>query len=393
MAMTGVQAGNLGTAYAKLESGFGVVATLTAAEAFRYNNLTFPGSDVKNKRTIMEKKESPFVAVSERADGRTTSGFNLSALLRPSATINTVPEMDPFLEAAFGSKTNVVLSTTVASGGAVGGATLTSGTGLAVGGAVLITCPDGKKRARFLLTVAGAVVTWAPNLPAGQQPANGAVVKSGLVYKLTTTLTKSLSIAHYLKNPDGSTGLSRIVTGAMVDKLGMNFDANSDPMLSASGPGKFLDTAGAPAKPGGATRVGAQPPSGIVGEFLVGNTAAKMMKLGFDLTNSVKLRNESYGYSSAEDGYRMGRASMGASLDMRAESETLIYDLAEAGTNTPIFLQAGFTEGNIIAVRAPNVEFPVPDTDDPDDELSWGYKGMALETTDGALDALQFALL
>jgi len=34
--------------------------------------------------------------------------------------------------------------------------------------------------------------------PAGQAPANGAAVKLGLLYKLTTGLLLSLSIAHYL---------------------------------------------------------------------------------------------------------------------------------------------------------------------------------------------------
>lgn len=393
MALTGVQIGRSGVAFAKEEATYGTVPALTAAEAFRYKALTFPGSDVKNKRTVMEKKESPFVTAAERVDQRVTAGFNLTALLRPGAVLNTLPEVNPFLECAFGSKTNVVLSTTVASGGAIGGATLTSGTGLAVGGAVLITCPDGKRRGRFLTSVAGAVVTWAPNLPAGQQPANGAVVKSGLVYKLTSGLTKSLSIAHYLKNPDGSTGLSRCISGAVIDKLAINFDANDEPTLTVSGPGKFLDTATCPAKPGSSTLVGAQPPNGITGECIVNGTSAKILKLGFELTNSMRVRNESYGFDRAEDAYRIGRAQMGCNLDMRAESETLLYDLAEAGTNAPVFLQTGFTEGNIIIVRAPNCEFPVPDTDDPDDELSWQFKGMALETTDGALDALQVALL
>lgn len=393
MALSTIQIGRIGQAYAKKESAYGTVPTLTAAEAFRHKSLTFPGSDVKNKRAIVEKQSSPFMKTANRTDGRTTAGFNLNALLRPSGTINTVPEVDAFLECAFGSKVNTALSTTVASAGVVGGATLTSGTGATVGASILITCPDGKKRARFLTGVSGADVTWAPNLPAGQNPANGAAVKLGLTYKLTTGLLLSLSIAHYLKNTDASAGFSRVLSGAMVDTLSLNFDANDDPMITVTGPGKLLDTAGAPAQAGGFTLVGSQPPSGIAGEFLIGNTAAKILKLGFDLTNAIKLRNESYGYSSAEEGYRVGRADIAVGLDMRAESESLLYDLAEAGTNAGVFLQTGFTEGNIIAVRAPNVEFTVPDTDDPDEEVNFPFKGLAMETSDSALDALQFGLL
>jgi len=395
MALSTIQIGRIGQAYAKKESTYGTVPALTAAEAFRHKTLTFPGSDVKNKRTIIEKQQSPFAIAGQRTDGRTTAGLNLNAILRPSGTINTVPEVDAFLECAFGSKVNTALSTTVSVGtGAVGGATLASGTGATVGAPLLITCPDGKKRVRFITAVdtGTGVTTWAPNLPAGQLPADGAAVKLGLLYKLTSGLLLSLSVAHYLKNTDGTAGLSRCLSGAMIDKLSINFDANDDPMITVTGPGKLLDTAGAPAQPGGFTMVGSQPPSGIAGEFLIGNTAAKILKLGVDLNNAIKLRNESYGYSSPEEGFRVGRADIALGLDMRAESESLLYDLAEAGTNAGVFLQTGFTEGNIIAVRAPNAEFMVPDTDDPDDEVNFPFKGMALETSDAALDALQLAL-
>jgi hypothetical protein len=300
--------------------------------------------------------------------------------------------LDPYFECAFGSKINTVLSTTVASGGTVSGATLTSGAGLAVGGVLLITCPDGKKRARFLASVAGAVVTWAPELPSGQAPATSAPVKSGLVYKVTSSLILNLTIGHYLKNLDATAGFKRVADSCMVDKLSIDFDANDDPKITASGPARILDTATAQAQPGGFTLVGTQPPSGILGELMLGNTGAKFLKLGVNLSNSLKIRNESYGYSSGEEGYRIGRAEIGVDLDMRAESETVLYDLTETGTNVPVFLQGGFTEGNIIAVRLPNVEFKVPDTDDPDEEVNFNFKGMGLDTTDGSLDGLQFAL-
>lgn len=395
MALSTVQIARVGQAYAKKETTYGTVPSLAASNAFRHKALTFPGSDVKNKRAIVEKQQSPFTLTTQMTDGRITGGFNLNAILRPSGTINTKPEIDPFLECAFGSVGNVTLSTTVASSGVVGGATLTSTTGLVVGGPLLITCPDGKKRARIIATLPGAnAVTWVPNLPAGQAPSNGAAVKSGLRYGFSAQNLLSLSIAHYLKNTDGSAGLSRCLSGAVVDKLSLNFDANDDPMITASGPGKWLDTATAPAQPGSFTTVGSQPPSGIVGDLVLANTAAKFLKLNIELTNGIKLRNESYGYSSAEESYRSGRAEITVGLDMRAESESTLYDLAEAGTNAGVFVQTGYTEGNIIAVYMPNVLFTVPDTDDPDDgEVNFPFKGKAQETSDAALDALVLALL
>lgn len=394
MAMTSPSIGRQGQMYVKEEATYGTVPSLTAAEACRHKELTFPNSDVKNKRSIEEKKQSPYAMTAQRTDTRTTAGFNLNAILRPSGTINTLPEVSPFLKAALGSVVNTALSTTVASAGAVGGATLTSGTGGAIGASIYITCPDGKIRARRVTAIntGTGVTTWSPNLPTGQHPANGAVVKLGAMFRLTAGSLASLSIAHYLKNIDGTAGLSRVLSGAVVDKMSINFDANDDPLITVSGPGKLLDATNAPSQPGAFTMVGSQPPSGITGEFLFGNTAAKIMKLGIDITTGMKLRNESYGYSSAEEAYRANRAEIACSLDLRAESQAL-YDLAVAGTNTGLFLQTGFTEGNIIAVWMPAVELMVPDTDDPDDEVNFPFKGMALESSDGALDALYVGLL
>ena len=394
MALTTVQIGLRGQAYAKKQAVWGTFEPLAASNAFRHKSLTFPGSDNKNKRTIIEKQTSPFTKVAQRTAQRTIAGFNLQAILRPSGTINTLCEADPFLECGFGAKTNTVLATTVNAGtGTVGGATLASGTGAAVGLPLLITCPDGKKRVRFLATVAGAVVTWAPNLPAGQQPADGAAAKLGTRYTFTSQNLLFLTITHYLKNLDASAGLARQLDSAVVEKLAIMFDANDEPILTISGPGRLLDTAGAQAQPGGFTQVGAAtPPSGLTGEFLIGNTAAKIMKLGVEITNALKIRNESYGFSAGEESFRVGRPEITIGLDMRAESESLIYDAAEAGTNVGMFLQTGFTEGNIIAIRTPNTEFKEPDTDDSDEEVNFPFKGMALETTEGALDALALGL-
>jgi hypothetical protein len=392
MALSTVQIARIGQMYAKKEATFGTVPALAAANAVRHKSITFPGSDVKNKRMITERQQSPFSLATQMTDQRATAGFNYSGVLRPSGTINTLPELDPFLECGFGAKINTALATTIASGAAVGGATLTSAAGLAVGGGLLITCLDGKKRVRQIVTVntGTGATTWAPDLPT--IPAVGAAVKAVLAYRFTQQNLLSLSIAHYLKNTDASAGLSRCISGAIVDKVQVNFDANDDPMFTASGGGKLLDASTAPAQPGGFTTVGSQPPSGIVGELVVANTVTKFMKAGFDLSNALKLRAESYGYSSSEESYRSGRADIGVDLQLRAETQAL-YDLAVAGTTAGLLLQTGYTEGNIVAVRTPNVLFTVPDTDDPDDgEVSFPFKGKALETSDAAYDAMTLFL-
>lgn len=384
-----LQIGRQGQLYVVEEVTYGTTPALAATDAQRHIEVTMPFDNV-NRRTILEKKQSPGTITAARTNQRKIAAFTDRAILRPSGTLNTVPEVGKLLKAGFGSVSNVTLSTTVSVGtGAVGGCTVASATGLAVGDFVLITCPDGKKRLRQILTLpGGGVMTWAPNLPAA--PADGAAVKGVITYKLTTQLTLSLSLAHYLKFTDGSAGLKRVISGAVVDKLALAFDSNDDPMITASGPGKAV--ADAPAQPGGFTTVGGQPPSGIVGETYIDNTVMKVLKLGFEIANGMALRLDSYGYDAAEEAYRSGRREVSVTIDARAEAESTLYDLAEAGTNAAAFKQTGFTEGNCLAVRCPQVEFKVPDTDDPDTEVNWPFKGMALESADAANDEIYLAI-
>lgn len=389
--------GKFGQLYCADETSFSVVPAIAATHALRHRQF-LPTWDPQSKRHTDEKRGTPGRGADQRVRGREAAGFTVEGLLRPSGTLNTLPECDEIIHGAFGSRTNVTLNTTVASGGTVGGATLTSAGTLAVNDFVLITCPDGKRRARRLLTVVGAAVTWAPDLPSGQAPANGAAVKGCITYKLTTALIRSLVFWHYLPKVDGSSGLNRQLSGSMVESLGLTFDANEEPRFRAGGPAKTV--ADAPAHPGAFTTVGLQPPSGTVGEIVIGNSGAyvhnfKFRRLMIDLTNGIFVRNDSYGFQSAEEAFRAGSRDIAVGLDAYLESDqkATIYDLAVAGTNVGVFKQTGFTEGNIVAVDMPVVEFKVPDSDDPDGPVNWPYKGMALEASSGGNSELYLALL
>lgn len=385
-----LQIGRQGQLYVAAESTYNTSPTLLATHALRHKDVKID-YDNFNRRTILEKKQSPGINTAARTAQRKTAAYTLQAILRPSGTLNTLPECSPVLEAAFGSKTNVTLSTTVSSGGAVGGATLASTTGIVVGDFLLITCPDGNRRLRQILTLPGGnAVTWGPNLPSGQQPATSAAVKACTTYKLTSGLALSLTLAHYLKFTDGTAGRQRLLTGAVVDKLALDFDANEDPMFTASGPGAQVVDAGS--QPGGFTMVGGQPPSGLTGDLLIGNTALKFLKLGIEISNGMWLRNDEYGVATATEAFRRGRQSVTLSLDTRAETDATLYDLAQAGTNGGLFMQTGYTEGNCLAIRCPQVEFPVPDQTDPDEVVPDSYKAMALESADAALDMIYLAL-
>ena len=87
--------------------------------------------------------------------------------------------------------------------------------------------------------------------------------------------------------------------------------------------------------------------------------------------------------------YRNGDRAVAVTLDAWAETEATLYDKTEAGTNVSFLNQTGRTEGNIVSVYMPSVDFAPAATDDPDTEVNWSYTGVALESAAGANDEMK----
>lgn len=378
--------GRTSQVYLKKEAAFGTEEALVAANALRHLDAAF-GFDPFNRVTSPEKKQSPGPA--NRFDRKQSAELgSLVAFLRPGGALNTLPEMDPILEAAFGARTNVTLSTTSDSSLSTTGAVVASAGTLAVGDAVLLTVTgESGPFVRILTVVAGTTLTWAPALPAAQTA--GDATKGGITYKLSTDLAISLTIAHYLAN-----GRDRELLGVGINQLAMAFDPNEEPRATASGPAKDqVSKAGVQSQPASFTTVGAAaPPSGIIGDLWINNVLYKFTTSEVSIGNGLKLRNEEYGVNKATEVYRSGRREISMSLESFPDDDAL-YDLAEAGTNANYLNQTGRTEGNIVAVFAPKVEWKVPDQDDPEEEPKWAFTGMALESNDKDNDELTLAMM
>lgn len=386
------QVGKRAQLFVGLEDSYGTPPSLTAGHAMRHISAQMNG-DPKNRVFSPEKKAGP--GRYARFDRRETADGSAEGLLRPSGTLNTLPECSAILEAAFGGKTNITLSTTVDTTSDVSGAVLASVTGLvAKTTAVQITCPDGKKRLRRVTTVDGGTktITWAPALPSGQAPANGAAIKGATCFYLTAANAKSLFMARYNYESDFTAGLSEILKGWMADRLSLSFDYQDEPRFSVSGPAKTRTDA--PSHPGGFTQVGTNPPTAITSECMVGTNAIKFMKAQVEITNGMEVRNDDPNATAPTDGYRVGDRDITVGFDCLADADekTYLYDLALAGTNAGLFKQYSFTNGKLIAVYAPNVEWKPPTVDVGDGAVMLPFKGIALETVEDANDELVLML-
>lgn len=149
--------------------------------------------------------------------------------LRPSGALGTEPEPALWLEAALGSKTTPSLSTTVASSPTTTSATLTSGSGIAVGDVIRFTASGKVAR---LVSVSGADVTWEPALATA--PSTSDAVTVGPTYKLAADFTKSFSLYRYMHHT------LEAFPGCWVNQLGIKFGLQTELEFTASGGGGGL---------------------------------------------------------------------------------------------------------------------------------------------------------
>lgn len=347
-----IESGALEAAYVKSEGGsYGTLQTPISTDAIRHLQLGLMGPK-HNREVSPQKRGTPDFAQS--LPRRKTSGFNLeSAFWEPSGALGTQSYLGPMLKAAFGAQTTPNLATTVASGASTTGATLTSGVGLAVGDCMVFTTNAGTAREiTRLKTVAGAVVTFdalsaSPDIP-------GAAV-SGVNYKFTSLLTESLSI--FLYHTGG--GFKQAVSGAIVNQVNFTFDGSTEVRISMSGPAKTLVRTG-PAQPGAHTTVGS-PASGLVGNHYLDGAAFLITQAQVSMNNNEDLRNRELGTDSAT-GHMRGAARRTTNVQESFYMEdTSIIATAEVVGQDVVRLIVGNTNGSMVGIVMPKVEWEVPD--------------------------------
>jgi hypothetical protein len=286
-----------------------------------------------------------------------------------------------------GAVSNVILATTVASAPGVSGATLTVGTGLAVGQPIQIGVLGGAAPGtylRWLVTVAGAVVTWAPPLPAACAAAD--TVKGCTGYTLGTALPKSLDFAHYPQAPSVGTP-ARELLGCVLNKLSFMFDSNLEPMIQVSGPAQGFSgsspTFAPQAQPGGYTTVGAENaiPSGLTGYFQLGAVLYQIEKMQIDVDNAMDLQNTALGTTKPTAYFRKGKRIVTFKIDAKVSDDLTLWTPSLASSTNAIMIQIGTVSTKMFGLYLPTaVITDNPDVPDGDETNTWSFQGEALAT-------------
>lgn len=378
--------GRTGQLYIGEEASYGTAPALLAAMAFRHlsQKLSF---DPRQLGKSPERHTDPSQRV--LLTRRQKASFDVKAQWYPSGTLNTLPESDLVLKNALGgTPTNITLAATVASGAGVSGATLSSGTGLAVGQPVQIGVLGGSAPGtyvRWLVSVAGAVVTWAPPLPATCAVSD--TVKGCVGYPLGTALAKSLDIAHYPQAPSSSTP-AREQLGCVIDKLSLMFDSNLEPMIQFSGPAQGFSGSSPnftpQAQPGGFTTVGAENaiPSGLTGYFQLGSVLFEIEKMQIDIVNTMEVQNTALGTNKAKAYFRKGKRFVTVKVNAKVSDDLTLWTPSLGASSNACMLQLGTTSTRIWGVYMPNLILTAPpDLPDGDETNNWDYVGEAMSTS------------
>jgi hypothetical protein len=364
------QIGRVGRVFAAKQSAFGTAPTFAATDAIRHLMVKLNYSP-RNRVDSPERLAHPSQVT--RFTRRTTGDWGIGGIFYPSGVLNTLPDHSDFLECGLGGTvTNTPAATTVASGATATGATLTSGTGMVVGQPILLNVTTGSpatgRVVRWLTSVAGAVVAWAPALP--QAPGVGDTVKACTGYSLATALPNAMQIGHYL------TSVSKEGDGCVVDQLKFMLDANDEIRWEASGPMRDRLTA-AQSQPGSFTVVGSTPPSGLTATMRVGAAAYEFLKMGVTITNAMELDNFAAGTSKAQAFFRKGKRKVEVEINSMYSNDITLMTAAEGTTDQVVLAQCGQTEGSIVAMYCPLVELEPPDDPDNDETNEHAFKGVA----------------
>lgn len=374
MPLSKIQNRRLGRVYVKAEATYGTRVTLAAANAIRHTGVTLNRKNNREKST--ERYAHPSLLRTKAK--RKTFEWSLTGDFYPSGTLATLCDIDAILVSAFGqvaTKPATPLVTTVSASPTPTASTftLTSATGLVKGTmGLLIVCSGGTRPGAYLRKIedlTGSAVTVTPALP--QAPASGDAVKSVVAYNLATAAEAlSLGIAHYLSDTkyEGR--------GCVVESLKFDLDANNEIVWTASGSyaERFRST-NVQTDPVTQTLVGSNPPTGLVGYANLDDAVQEFLKASIELKNNYLMDNKSYGLSTARRAYRVGQRDVTIGLNAQATDDEAAMAAAEGGADHEVLIQTGDTEGKLVGLYMPAIDFEVPDDADGDGETEFAFNG------------------
>jgi hypothetical protein len=367
--------------YVGVETGYGVPAAVVAANRFPAVRLKAHQA-LQPGRRLDKTGTRTYFGTAKTA--RRQSAFEVRTYLT-SWNGTGQPCYGPLVQSAMGAAPEIAAGLTLAS--APNGLQLetTAPHGLSLGSAI-----SSGNEIRFV-TSTPAPATLVVNAPFSTALAANAALAPAITYKLSTN-PPSLTLYDYW---DPASAVSRIVTGAAVDVLGMLVNGDFHELIF-SGPAADLldsysflpDTAGLSAFPvePGLTDFDYSIVPGHLGQVWLGNPAGQFFTLieaSVEVKNNIALRNQEFG-SSYSRAVAHGPRQVVSEFTLFAQDDAqtnALYAAAKLRDTFPAMLQLGQKQGQIMGVFLPAVSPEIPNYNDSETRLLWEFKNNVAQGT------------
>ena len=369
--------------YTAIESGYGQVPSVTAANRFAAVKLAAKQALEKAQR---KDKTGSRTFPGFPANLRTVTSYDLTTYMtswdNPSAGI---PSYSPLFQASLGA-TPLVFTGGVAAGTSTASAlAFNSPHGLVPGQAVT---HGGEMR--FVAAVANPQ-TVQLNAPLSVTPGGGDAIGPTVTF-LPATDIPSVSIFDYWI-PTGA--LQRVIAGAAVNKLQINVNGDFHQFVFSGPAQDIIDSASFTDGQGGLTNFPGEPTisafnysiiPGNLGQVWLGTGPSRFFTVTaatVSLDNAVDMRAKEFG-SSLPRCFSAGTRTVIANFELYEQTDTQtqgLYEAARQQSPIEVMFQLGQQSGQLFGVRMTSVVPQVPEYDESDGRLQWKFSNNRAQGT------------
>jgi hypothetical protein len=371
--------------YTALESAYGQVPTITAANRIPALKLA-----VRQQLEVTERydKTGSRTFTGLPAGGRRQTAFELRTLLTNWQQGTANPSYGPLFQAALGAAPTYFAGGTATSTTGNGRLAFSAPHGLSAGQAV-----SSGGEIRFVAAIVDAE-TVQLNVPFTVPPAAGAPVGAALTYAPATELP-SVGIFDYW---DPAAAVQRLLCGGAVDQMQMDLNGAYHEFSFIGQAQDVVDSASFGSSSGGAAELQSFPAEpavsafdysivpGNLGEAWLGTSPSQFFTLTAAtvlLKNGLDTRFREFG-SSLPQAISPGDRTVTAAFELYSQDDQYtqgLYQAARQQSPISVMFQLGESQGQLVGVYLPSVIPVVPEFDDSKNRLRWKFRSSRAQGT------------
>jgi hypothetical protein len=370
--------------YCALESGYGTIPAITAANRIPAVSMT---AQVRRAKSQRKDKTGSRTWTGAPQGLRTQTSYDMKTYMRDWPDPTVAPPHDPLFQATMGGASTLWSGGSANVGTTASSVTFVAAHGLTPGQAIV-----SGGEIRFVAAVADPN-TVILNAPFSSIPVAGVPLSPTATYQLAETLP-SVSLFDYW---DPATAVQRVLTGAAVDQMSIKLNGDFHEFEFKGKAQDIVDSASFTANQGGLSAFPAEPSVGAssyspvpgnLGQVWLGVIANQFLTVSaasVEIRNNVDMRANEFG-SVLPQGIAPGLREVSISLELFGQDDTAtesLYQAARQQIPMGVMFQLGQVAGQLLGIYLPSVVPVVPEFDDSETRLKWKFEDTRAQGTAG----------